>query len=444
MAPSLSRKTAPILMTLALLHLLTITITKGDDDDGSVLLDFMLLADPSNSFNLWSRTENGDDDYCHWPGVLNCDDQNNVVSLQLDNFGLNGTLLQDLFSRLAHLEILSLRHNKLRGPIPPLQPVMSLKKVLLDHNELSGPIPPISLDSIPHLKEIDISYNKLNGTLPNLPYLSNLTSFDVSNNNLSGPIPSSLSHYDKSAFQGNMYLCGPPLDPKCRLVSEESSSSHGKSTGGFRWMLFIFVSSETRRRPRGGGEAIQPYKPLYMVLHGNLKSSNILLGPELEAQVVEFGMAALLAKAGAHAFMAGNSALECRSGARNLSAASDVYCYGVLLFELLTGKMPTQGLNFNGVLGSKAGIDLVSWVESVVREEWTVEVFDQEFTCSKLQEEELLSLLKLALACVSPTVDQRPSMSLILYNLSHIKTSTKLSYKKTLQMSQIQQEILNK
>ncbi|MCO5574452.1 hypothetical protein L7F22_028237 [Adiantum nelumboides] len=160
----------------------------------------------------------------------------------------------------------------------------------------------------------------------------------------------------------------------------------------------------------------------YMLLHGNLKSSNVLLGPRMEAQVVDFGVAVMLAGTGAQAYLAGNRAPECRGGGpRKLSAASDVYCYGVLLLELLTGKMPMQGFGPTAAgvgPGGSGGIDLPHWVESVIREEWTAEVFDRELAYSRLEEDELVSLLKLAMACVSPLIDQRPSMSLILHTIS--------------------------
>ncbi|MCI73923.1 putative inactive receptor kinase, partial [Trifolium medium] len=65
----------------------------------------------------------------------------------------------------------------------------------------------------------------------------------------------------------------------------------------------------------------------------------------------------------------------------NHSHKSDVYSFGVLLLELLTGKAPLQSRGYNDM------IDLPSWVRSVIREEWTIEVFDDELMNENMEEE---------------------------------------------------------
>ncbi|RWR85128.1 putative inactive receptor kinase [Cinnamomum micranthum f. kanehirae] len=48
------------------------------------------------------------------------------------------------------------------------------------------------------------------------------------------------------------------------------------------------------------------------------------------------------------------------------------------------------------------GFDLASWVNSVVREEWTTEVFDKALTMEGANEECMVNLLQVALKCVNP------------------------------------------
>ncbi|KAG6599422.1 putative inactive receptor kinase, partial [Cucurbita argyrosperma subsp. sororia] len=139
------------------------------------------------------------------------------------------------------------------------------------------------------------------------------------------------------------------------------------------------------------------------VVHGNIKSSNILLRPDHDACISDFGLNSLFGTATPPNRVAGYRAPEVVE-TRKVTFKSDVYSYGVLLLELLTGKAPNQQS-----LGED-GIDLPRWVQSVVREEWTAEVFDAELMRFHNIEEEMVQLLQIAMSCVSTVPDQRPTM----------------------------------
>lgn len=90
----------------------------------------------------------------------------------------------------------------------------------------------------------------------------------------------------------------------------------------------------------------------------------------------------------------------------------------MLLLELLTGKAPSQSLL------NEEGVDLPRWVQSVVREEWTSEVFDLELLRYQNVEEDMVQLLQLAVDCVAPYPDKRPSMSEVVHRIEELCRSS--------------------
>lgn len=139
------------------------------------------------------------------------------------------------------------------------------------------------------------------------------------------------------------------------------------------------------------------------VSHGNIKSSNILLTKSYNARLSDFGLAHIVGPSVVPTRVAGYRAPEV-TDPRRVSQKADVYSFGVLLLELLTGKAPA-----NSVLNEE-GIDLPRWVQSVVREEWSSEVFDLELLRYQNVEEEMVELLQLAMDCAAQYPDQRPSI----------------------------------
>uniref|UniRef100_A0A453F0W0 Protein kinase domain-containing protein n=1 Tax=Aegilops tauschii subsp. strangulata TaxID=200361 RepID=A0A453F0W0_AEGTS len=138
--------------------------------------------------------------------------------------------------------------------------------------------------------------------------------------------------------------------------------------------------------------------------HGNVKSSNVLLRPDYDAAALsDFCLHPIFAPSSIRTGAGGYRAPEVVD-TRRPTFKADVYSLGVLLLELLTGKSPTHAsLEGDGTL------DLPRWVQSVVREEWTAEVFDVELVrLGASAEEEMVALLQVAMACVATVPDARP------------------------------------
>lgn len=163
--------------------------------------------------------------------------------------------------------------------------------------------------------------------------------------------------------------------------------------------------------------------------HGNIKSSNVLLDRNGVALIADFGLSLLLNPVHAIARLGGYRAPE-QSEIKRLSQKADVYSFGVLLLEILTGKAPSifpspsrtrSAASVAVEEEEEAVVDLPKWVRSVVKEEWTAEVFDPELLRYKNIEEEMVAMLHIALACVVPQPEKRPTMAEVVKMVEEIR-----------------------
>ncbi|KAJ4954890.1 hypothetical protein NE237_011673 [Protea cynaroides] len=182
-----------------------------------------------------------------------------------------------------------------------------------------------------------------------------------------------------------------------------SAMLHGKRGGADR----IPLSWETRRRIAIGaarGIAHIHTENGGKLVHGNIKASNIFINTRNYGCVSDLGLPTLMNPVTPPISRAAGYRAAEVTDTRKATQPSDVYSFGVVLLELLTGKSPVHAT------GGDEAVHLVRWVNSVVREEWTAEVFDMELMRYPNIEEEMLEMLQVALACVVRMPEQRPKM----------------------------------
>lgn len=150
--------------------------------------------------------------------------------------------------------------------------------------------------------------------------------------------------------------------------------------------------------------------------HGNLKSSNVLLGPDNEPMLVDYGFCHMVdPSSAAHTLFAYKAPEAAQHG--QVSRSCDVYCLGVVILEILTGKFPSQYLS-NG----KGGTDVVQWVENTISEGREAELLDPEIASSRNSLGEMEQLLHIGAACTESNPQRRLDMAEAVRRIEQLTT----------------------
>ncbi|CAK9219664.1 unnamed protein product [Sphagnum troendelagicum] len=156
------------------------------------------------------------------------------------------------------------------------------------------------------------------------------------------------------------------------------------------------------------------------IIHRDVKASNILLGPDFEPQIADFGLAKWLPDRWTHHTV---SPIEGTIGYLApeyymhgiVDEKTDVFSYGVLLLELVTGRRPVDAQRQN----------LVVWAKQYLETENVKALADtqlqENYDANQMQRAVLVAAL-----CVRQSAVWRPSMSQVLQLLALEETSDRV------------------
>ncbi|KAK9750421.1 hypothetical protein RND81_02G195800 [Saponaria officinalis] len=183
-------------------------------------------------------------------------------------------------------------------------------------------------------------------------------------------------------------------------------------------------------------------------VHGDLNPSNILLGNDMEPKIADFGLGRLANIAGGSpTLQSTRMTSEKASHKQTTSVASevgsvsmasvvsyyqapeslkavkpsqkwDVYSYGVILLEMISGR-PSL------IQVANTEMDLVQWMQQCIEEKKPlVDVLDTELVQEADKEDEIIAVLKIAMACVHSSPEKRPTIRNVYDTLDRVSESS--------------------
>ncbi|MQL71494.1 hypothetical protein Taro_003778 [Colocasia esculenta] len=153
------------------------------------------------------------------------------------------------------------------------------------------------------------------------------------------------------------------------------------------------------------------------IIHRDIKSSNILLDQDFEAHLADFGLSRLILPNKTHVtteLMGTLGYIPPEYGhAWAATLKGDIYSFGVVLLELLTGRRPVD------IFKSQQTGELVGWAQRMTCQGAQEQVFDHRLR-GKGFEPEMSRVLAIACHCVNYDPAKRPTIEQVVSQLADV------------------------
>ncbi|KAF8036479.1 hypothetical protein BT93_C2258 [Corymbia citriodora subsp. variegata] len=151
------------------------------------------------------------------------------------------------------------------------------------------------------------------------------------------------------------------------------------------------------------------------IIHGDIKAANILLDSEFEAKIADFGLSKCISESKSHVFSMVKGTFGyldpdyCLTG--KLTEKADIYSFGVVLLELITGRKP------GGSADNSTDVGLVAWARPMLTqylEDGNLNSLVDPRLQNNYDVNEMARMVACAAACVCRSTMRQPKMSKIV------------------------------